>query len=71
MCLLTGFTQTLTYCYCLVSLRVDASVKGMTTAPGHHFFLRKSIAFVSHHLNVISRDSTDSCHFVKARVTEV
>jgi len=45
--------------------------KGIELAPGHHFFLRKSIAFVSHHLNVISVDSTDSCRFVKVCVTEV
>jgi hypothetical protein len=39
--------------------------------PRAPLFLRKSIAFVSHHLNVISVDSTDSCRFVKVCVTEV
>ena len=47
------------------------AVRGQLVRPRAPLFLWKSIAFVSHHLNVISVDSTDSCHFVKVCVTEV
>ena len=39
--------------------------------PGTTSSQKKSIALVSHHLNVISEDSTVSCHFVKVCMTEM
>ena len=49
---------------------IFARVRNLS-APGAPLFFEKSLAFVSHELNVISVDSTAPCHFVKARVTEV
>ena len=58
----------------LIRLKIRTEVvpqQGIELRPRAPFNLRKTIAFVSHHLNVISVDSIDSCRFVKVCVSEM
>ena len=56
-------------------LNLESDARGRTScprsAPMHISLSVLSIGYVSHHLNVISIGSNDSCRFVKARLTEV